>query len=233
MDTLIAALSVLLFLGILAWVVVAQKRAERRRADALEALARQRGWRVTRGAEGRRRVIEVVPAGGGWTLKLASGYATGSSKARSSVPGYTVLVADAPAWPGGRAVFSQKLPGGVDMMLGGTGLAGFFQNAAVKALLGRVIDPDTLRDLDRLQPFEAPPGIELSILATEDPRGGNLRAIHEAVHGWRPLHHRDRSPPTLTIGPEGTRLRLPFALREGEDIARFVDLGTGLAAALS
>lgn len=235
MDTDIAITTALflLFAGGFAWLIIAQNRAQKRRAAALDALAAQQRWRLARRTEGRRRVVEIAPEGGGWSLKLASGYSTGSSKARGSVPGFTAFVSDTPAWPDGRGVFSQRLPGGIDRMLGGAGMVGFFQNAALRTLLGRLIDPDTLRELDRLQPFEAPQGIELSILATEDPRGGNLRAIHEAVHGWQPRHARDRSPPAVNIGPEGTTLRLPFELREPDDIAAFVEQGRALAAALA
>jgi hypothetical protein len=234
MDLAITTAIFLLFLGVFAWIIIAQKRADQRRAAALEALAAQQGWRITRSAEGRRRVIEVAPLSGGWRLKLASGYSTGAAKARTSVPGYSAFVAEVPAWQDGRAVFSQKLPGGIDLLLGSAGgLTGFFQNAAVKALLARVIDADTLRDLDQLRPFQAPAGIELSILATEDPREGNLRAIHEGVHGWQPRHARDRSPPSVTIGPEGTTLRLSLELREADDIAAFVTHGQALATALA
>lgn len=232
MDIAITTALFLLFVAVFAWIILAQRKADQRRAAALGALAEQQGWRVARSTEGRRRVIDVAPEAGGWRLRLASGYSTGSSKARTSVPGFTAFVSEVSAWPGGRAVFSQRLPGGIDRMLGGAGMVGFLQNAAVRALLGRVVDPDTLRDLDRLQPFEAPAGIELSILSTEDPREGNLGAIHEAIHGWQPRHHRDRSPPAVTIGPEGTSLRLPFELREPDDIAAFVERGRALAGAL-
>lgn len=235
MDFVFAAAFFLVFVGVFAWIIIAQKRADQRRAAALQALAEQQGWRIARSVEGRRRVIEVAPEGSGWSLKLASGFSTGSSRNRSnSVPGYTAFVADTPAWPDGRAIFSQRLPGGVDRMLGSAaGLTGFLQNAAVKTLLGRLVDAESLRDLDRLRPFEAPAGIELSILATEDPRGGNLRAIHDVVQGWQPRHARDRSPPAVNIGPEGTTLRLPFELREADDIAAFAEAGRKLAAALA
>lgn len=233
MDIAITTAIFLLFLGIFAWIIIAQRKADQRRAAALQALAEQQGWRIARSAEGRRRVVEIAPEGGGWSLKLASGYSTGSSKARTSVPGYSAFVSDTPAWADGRAIFSQKLPGGIERMLGSAaGLTGFLQNAAVKALLGRVVDTESLRDLDRLRPYEAPTGIELSILATEDPRGGNLRAIHDVVQGWQPRHARDRSPPSVNIGPEGTTLRLPFELREADDVAAFVEAGRKLATAL-
>jgi hypothetical protein len=80
-----------------------------------------------------------------------------------------------------------------------------------------------------LQPFDAPPGIELSILATEDPRDGNLRAIHDVIHGWKPRHSRDRGAPAVTIGPDGTLLRLPACLEVPDDIADFVETGRRLA----
>ena len=228
MDYLVPILFMAGFVGLFAWLIISQTRAQKARDAAIDALAAQRGWRVARRVEGRRRVVEIVPEGGGWALKLASGYTTGSQKTRSSAPGFAEFRAEDPAWPGGRAVFGQRLPMAFEGRMGGTGLVGFFQNAAVRTMLSKVIDPAIVDDLGRLKPFDPPPGIELMILASEDPRQGNLRAIHEAVNGWRPRVGRDRGAPAVTIGPEGTSLRLPGELLAAEDVASFADMGVRL-----
>jgi hypothetical protein len=232
MEFLVPILFMAVFVGIFAWIIVTQTRAQKARDAAIDALAADRGWRVTRRVEGRRKVAEIAPEGGGWVLKLASGYASSSGRNRSSAPGFAEFRALEPAWPGGRAVFAQRLPAAFEGRIGGTGLVGFFQNAAVKTMLSRVIDPAIVADLGRLKPFDPPPGIELMILATEDPREGNLRAIHEAVNGWRPRVGRDQGAPAVTIGPEGTSLRLPGELTSAEDVGAFADLGLRLAQAL-
>lgn len=232
MEFIVPILFMAAFLGIFAWVIVTQRRAQKARDAAIDALAVQRGWRVARRVEGRRRVVELAPEGGGWSLKLASGYSTGSQKTRSSAPGFAEFRAEDPAWPGGRAVFGQRLPAAFEGRMGGTGLVGFFQNAAVRTMLSKVIDPAIVADLGRLKPFDPPPGIELMILASEDPRQGNLRAIHDAVHGWRPRVGRDRGAPAVTIGPEGTSLRLPGELLAPEDVASFAEMGQRLVEAL-
>lgn len=232
MDYLVAILFLAVFLGVFAWIIVTQSRAQKARDAAIDALAAARGWRVTRRVEGRRKVAELAPEAGGWALKLASGYGSGSGSNRASIPGFIEFRAREPAWPGGRAVFAQRLPAAFEGRIGGTGLVGFFQNAAVKTMLSRVIDPAVLDDLHRLKPFDPPPGIELTILASEDPRAFNLRAIHEVVNGWRPKMRRDRGAPAVSIGPEGTSLRLPGELTAAEDVGAFADLGLRLAQAL-
>ncbi len=232
MDIVIPILFFAGFVGMFGWIIVSQTRAQRARDAELDALAAARGWTVTRGTEGRRRIAEIAPQGREWRLKLASGYATGGQRNRQSSPGYAEFRAAEPAWPGGRAVFAQRLPSAMLGRMGGAGLVGFFQNAALRTLLGKLVDPDTLRDLDRLKPFDPPPGIELMILATEDPRGGNLRAIHEAVHGWRPVVARDRGAPAVMIGAEGTAIRVPTELRAVPDIEALVALGERLSGAL-
>ena len=232
MDFVPPLLFMAAFAGVFGWLIVRSRRELKRQRADLEALATREGWTLETQAEGRRKVTLVRPQAGGWMLKLATGYSSGSSKSRTTVPGYSEFRADVPAWADGVAIFSQKLPLGFDQLRGGSGMVGFFQNAAFKALMGRILDPDTLREVERLEPFDPPPGIELSILATEDPRGGNLRAIHDAIQGWAPKRSRARDLPAVHIDRAGTTLRLPTQLAETEDIAAFLAHGQQLAEAL-
>jgi hypothetical protein len=231
MDIIVPVLFLAGFVGIFAWIIVTQTRAQRARDAALDALAATRGWRLSRGIEGRRRVATIVPEAGGWRLRLATGHARGQ-RGSGSVPGFAEFRAEEPAWPGGRAVFAQPLPGAFDGRMGAAGLVGFLQSAALRTVLARVVEPETLADLPRLQSFDPPQGIALMILSTEDPREGNLQAIHDAVHGWRPVARRDMGPPAVTIGPEGMTLRVPGEVTAPDDVAALVGLGERLSRAL-
>lgn len=229
MDAVLPAVFFVVVFAGAAWIVITHLRKQAARAAALDTLAAGQGWQVERKTEGRRHVTTLTPAQGGWVLRVAPPRSTGSSKNRNSIPGFTEFRADTPNWPGGRAIFSQRLPGGVSNLLGGAGLAGVLQGAAVKAMLNRLVGSEVMAEIGRLQPFDPPPGIELSILASDDPRDGNLRAIHDLIHGWKPRKTRDRTPPGVIIGPEGMTVRLPTELQEPGDIAAFADMGQRLA----
>jgi len=235
METVFAIIFFVLFFGGMGWFIWRQIRNDRRRRAELEALAQVRGWTLDRSQEGRQQIVSISPPGGDWWLKLAYPYSRNSGKTKSRIPGHTEFRAKAPAWPDGRVVFVSKMPGGFGQLAGGVtrGFVGLMQNSIVRGMLSKVVPPEILDDLDRLQPFEPPPGIELTILATEDPRGGDLQAVHEAVQGWRPIRNRDGSPPMVSIGPEGTSMRLSSCLSEAEDIAHFVDHATALAERLA
>lgn len=232
MDPVVPILFIAALAGVVGWLILGGQRDDRRRRADLEALAAREGWMLETRSEGRRKVTEVRPRSGGWVLKLASGHSSGGGKARSWVPGHAEFRAEDPAWHDGVAIFTPKMPLGFDQLRGGSGMVGFFRNAAFKTLMARILDPETQREAERLHPFEPPAGIELSILATADPREGNLRAIHDAVQGWAPKVGRARELPAVRIGPAGTTLRLPAPLVEAEDIAAFVAHGQRLAAAL-
>jgi len=229
MDTVLAIVFFAAAFGGMGWLIISQTRKQKMRQAAVDEMAAQKGWTVERRAEGRRRITILTPGSGDWTLRMSPPISTGGSKSRTSIPGYSEFRSNLPNWPGGRAVFSQRMPGGMDRLMAGTGLLGMVQNVAVKAMLKHLVGVEATSDLERLQPFEAPPGIELSILASEDPRDGNLKAIHDVIHGWKSRHARDRSPPAVTIGPEGMTLRMVTYLDEVEDIVAFIDTGQKLA----
>jgi hypothetical protein len=229
MEILVPVLFFSLLLGVFGWLMVSQSRQQKAREAALHAIADQQGWNVERRTEGHRKVTVLSPRGGGWVLRLGSPIRTGGSKSRTSIAGFSEFRADLPNWPDGQAIFSPQMPGRLELKVGAPGLASILQNAAVKAVLNHVVGSDVLADIGRLSPFEAPPGIALSILASEDPRARNLRAIHEVVHGWKPHHHHDRSPPAVILGPRGTTLRLSTSLYEADDIVAFIETGRGLA----
>lgn len=220
------------FGGIVWWAV----RHERRQRAAIEALAAAEGWTIGYGREGAQPVATISPADGTWSLRLGRPFRRGSGKSSPAHPGSTELTVFEPAWPDGRVIFTQRFPGGFDRLMGGSALAGLaslLQNAALARILDGVVPAAVAADLPRMKPFDPPPGVELAILATEDPRGGDLAAVHAAVHGWTPVRSRDRSPPSLAIGPEGTVVRLAHCLTAAEDIALFVRHGLAVAVRLA
>lgn len=225
-------LSFFVFFGWLIWN--GWKTGQRRKAE-LAARAAEAGWLVERIPAGRVTATEIRPRTGGWVLRLRPAYSRKSGNSRASDPGTTELSFDTPAWPDGLAVFSQKRHGGgtggqIAQMMGGLG--NLLETSMARALLARLIGPELAELGPRLQSYDPPAGIELAILATEDPRGADLGAIHRAIHGWKPVRARDQGPPSLTIGPGGTRLRLNYALYEVADFDRFIEIGQTLAAAL-
>ena len=232
MDIALGLLFFALFIGTFGWFIWRGAQIGKRRKAALAALVAARGWRMEAGREGRRQVTTLGPPDGAWTLRLRAATSSGSGNTRTRNPGSTEFRAAQPAWDGGRAIFTQRLPGGVERMQGGAGLVGLLQVKALRTLMARLVPPEVLDDLPNLQAFDAPPGVELTILATEDPRGADLAAIHTAIHGWRPAHGRDPGPAAVMIGREGFGMRLPDILHEAEDIAAFADRAQALAQAL-
>lgn len=227
----------LIFLGFFAgfgWLVYHGWRTGRRRRAELAAKAGEAGWRVDRQPSGRVTQTEIRPAEGDWVLRLRPSYSRKSGKSRTTSPGMAELTFADPAWPDGMAVFAQKQGGRaaarMEQVMGGLG--SLLENSMTRVMLSRLIGAEMAEFAGRLRPFEPPPGIELMILATEDPRGGDLGAIHRAIHGWRPVRGRDQGPPSVTIGPQGTRLRLNYALYEVADFEAFIATGQTLAAAL-
>lgn len=232
MDFLLTFGLFALVAGGFAWLIWRGAQTAKRQKADLAALAQRNGWQVAEGREGRRTVTTVTGPDGAWTLRLLPSYSTGSKSTRRSHPGSSEFRAAEPVWDGGRAVFAPRLPGAVERLQGGVGLTGFLQSAAMRTLLSRIVPPEVLDDLPNLRQWDAPAGVELTILATEDPRGADLPRIHDAIHGWTPVHARDRAPPAVMIGAEGFRMRLPACLHEAEDIAAFAERAQALAQAL-
>jgi len=235
LESVLAILFFALFFGGFGWFIWHQLRNDRRRRAELDARAASQGWTLTRDTEGRRSITTVVDPGATWRLRLASGYSTGSSgsKSRGSVSGYSEFLMPLAVWPRGAAVFSQRMPGGMDRVVAGAPLVGLLQTRVVKGMLSRIVPPELLENVAQLSSFEAPPGIELSILGTEDPRGLDLRALHAAIQEWQPRIQRRVGAPAVILGPEGLRYRLPDQLHEAEDIASFIAQGQELAQRLS
>lgn len=235
MDGLIGPL---VFAGIFAlfgFIIHKGVQTGRRRRAELDAKAAEAGWSITREAAGRVTETLIRPQGGGWVLRLRPASSHKSGKSRTQTPGLAEITVADPVWPDGMAIFAQKagpsaMGGALAKAMGGLG--GLMETGFVRSMVSRVLGEDFATFGARLQPFEPPAGIELMILATEDPRGADLDAIHRAVQGWKPVKARDQGPPTLIIGPQGTRLRLSYCLHEVEDIAAFADTGLALAAAL-
>jgi hypothetical protein len=223
------------FFGAFGWLIWSSVKATRRRQAEVDAMVQAEGWTASRNQEGRQPVVRIEPPMGDWSLRVGYPFRRSSGKTSSSNPGSTEFRAKTPNWPGGRVVFMQRMPGGMGFPAGGlgSGVAGFLQNSLVKAFLSKVVPAEILADLDRLKPWDAPPGIELMILATEDPREGNLAAVHEVVNRWRPVRSRDGGAPSVSIGPEGITVRLGTCLPEAEDMKSFVEMARRLATDLS
>ena len=236
MSESLVLLIILAVFGGLCWRMWHKYKILRRQRAELEALAGEKGWRHDRSREGRRTVTSIASGDGRWSLRLVSGYSTGGgstaggrSHSRSRrVPGFSELHLHAPTWRG-TAIFLQPQSDWVERWTGGSGVMRFLQNTAVKATLITQVPAGVLDDMSRLSAFEAPAGIELSILATDDPRDLDLKAIHDMIHGFSAQHQRGLSPSSVTLGSEGLRIRLSDQLREVEDIASFIDAGEGLA----
>ena len=212
--------------GLLIW---RQSKIGRRRGAEFEARADREGWRVEDGREGRQKVTSVTASDGSWVLRLGSGYSYGvSGSHRHSVPGFTELRIHAPTWHEA-AIFTRPLPGWVRRVTGYSSVTGFVQNAAVKAVVGKMAPAGVMDEASRMRPFEAPPGVELGIMATDDPRDLDLKAIHDLIHGFRAQHQRGMAPNSVTLGPEGLRIRLMDALNDDDDMVAFIDAGLALA----
>jgi hypothetical protein len=234
MDTVIAALFFALFFGGMGWFIWSQIRKDRRLKAELDALCAARGWQIDRRKDGRRPVTEIAPADGAWQLRLSHPYRRGSGKNSPTVPGQTEFRSRSPAWASGRAMVGQRMPGGMDQLMGGSksGLAGFFQHSAVKSVLSATLGQELVSDLTELRPVPPPPGVELTLLASSPPEGLDWNALQDAIHGWTPVHSRERTPPSVRLGPDGFALRLSCQLSEVEDIVRFVDHASDVAARL-
>jgi len=234
MDDLFPFLIIGLFALTFGGIIWFGRKQEQQRIARLEALAANRGWQLELGRDGRRKTATFTAPDRAWVLRLASGYSTGGSRSRRRHPGSTEMTLAAPTWPG-QAIFIQRMPGGLEGLVGNTGggLAGFLQNSVVKTFLRRVVPPEILDSLPNLTSFEAPPGVELTILATDDPRHLDLPSIHAFVHGWRPVHRRDLPPPMVSLGRDGLRIRLGDELTEAEDIDALIGAGRTLAQGLA
>lgn len=234
MEDLFPLLIIGFFVVTIGGIIWLGRKQEQQRVARLEALAANRGWHLELGRDGRRKTATLTAPDGRWVLRLASGYSTGGSRSRRRQPGSTDMTLSKPSWPG-QAIFIQRMPGGLEGMVGNTGggLAGFLQNSVVKTFLRRVVPSDILDSLPNLTTFEAPAGVELTILATDNPRDLDLPAIHAMVHGWRPVHRRDLPPPMVSLGRDGLRLRLGDELTEAEDIDALISAAETLSQTLS
>lgn len=233
MDVWIVLVPALLVAAGFAWAIRSHQRAQRLRLAALDDLARARGWRLTRSREGQRQVTRLTDPATGGQVVLTQPSTSGSTNNRIARSGHTEVRAPRPALPRGRVVITQALPGGVERMQGAGGLTGMLQTAALRTVLARIVPVDVLENLSDLRAVDPPPGLPLTILASDPlPRALDLTAIHQAIQGWAPIHARAAGPPALTLSPDGMVLRLPECLAEAEDIAAFADHAQGLAARL-
>lgn len=230
LSQILVVTSFFLVMGGLVWLVRRDIQTKRRRRAALEALAAAKGWRLETGRDGRRKLVTLSDPADGWALFLAGGYRHGKGNSRGRTPGYTEMRLPARLWPRGTAIFAPPGPlNSFQAIAGGSGLAGLLNNSLAGAMLRDVVPPDAAEDVAGLVRFEAPAGIDLIILATEDPRGLDLTAIRDAVQGWRAQGQNGAGQPTVTLLPDAVVYRLPEILREAEDVESFAAQGADLA----
>lgn len=207
--------------------------------DALAAIAQSRQWRIGEEFERRRRVITVAPEDGAWTLRLVG-----------SAPRHRRHRHTDPRDPGHSQFHSLRstrdtmvivLPSMPDLpdLVRGSGLTGLVRSNNVWIKLADTLPADVVRDIGRLHPCPAPDGLSLSLLTDTEPKdadltGIDLAAIARLLWNWDPAHRpgprQSFGRPTVILGPEGLRFRLPLRLRTAEEIVRFIDDGQRLAA---
>ncbi len=247
-------LAVVAAFGLILWFSI---QAEKRRFEALQAMAAERGWTVRRERFDRARGFVVTPAeGNDWELEVrrsrsASGAgsrsaqrggrrgshgitrvsASGSGRSSAPDPGRAEFRAARPVLPGGLAIFASGAPGG-GTALGeaASSLLGLFDNKIGKAMLSRVLGPDMGEHVGALQSFPAPEGSNLTVMATADPSMWfDVAAIGKALAGWQPLPGHTMLP-QVAIGEAGLRLFIPREVTDPAAVARLVELGLELRA---
>lgn len=223
-------------------------RAERRLQAALHELAESRGWHYradTARGFGQRRAgksFTITPdsASDGWTLEVArrSSSRGGSRSGRKGLsttvtnPGRAEFRAPEPAFRGGLAVFTTGATGaamGHGHGAAAESLMGLFDNRIGKAVLGHVMGSDVGEHVGQLKSFPAPAGSKLTVMATADPSMFfHLKAIDDALAGWKPARGFIKSSPQLFVSEAGMRLFLNQQVTDPESVARLIDLGLDL-----
>jgi len=229
-DTLRVLLIFLLFIASFAGLIFWSTRLERKRQEAFQALADERGWRYeNQRGSGRGKPSQLLftspQSDAPWQLRIGRRRSGGGGKTtRTSHPGSTEFRAPTPGLPGGLAVFMPEVGGGL------TGAAsavmGAFDNKIGRKLLSYAVGPEVGEHVGSLQPFEAPAQSRLSVMATADPSlWFDMNVIGRAIHSWNPQRGANRAPPRVMIGTEGVTVTLNYEITDPQMIADFVALG--------
>ena len=225
----------LAFVAVFAVIIRASIRAEKRRVEALEAMASERGWTLRRERFGKQHGFVIAPAhGDDWVLELRKSRSTGGSRStgtRTSTPGRAEFRTPQPAMMGGLAMFTIGQSGDVlKLAQSASSVLGMFDNRFGQAMLSRVLGADMGEHIGALQAFPPPPDSHLTVMATADPSlWFDLPAIGRALEGW-PGRNGMADHPQLAIGSNGLRLFIPREVTVPTAVAHLVELGLELRA---
>jgi hypothetical protein len=177
-------------------MLVVSHVVKRRRARRLTEFARSHGWTCQHswGLTGPGAKFIIRPEHGDrWELRVRRS----SAGRRSRVAGKTEFRAPEPHFVGGFAMFVST--GGKDYGL--YGLAKILRVFGIvfgKRVMRWLFGAELGESMHLLQAFEAPPGIDLGIFATADPRDKfDLKSISRAVHR---MSDRYNFCPSVRIG---------------------------------
>lgn len=223
-----------LFISGFAAIVFWANKVERKRQDALEALAKDRGWHLENQRGNGRKApsqFQLTPAqpGPDWRLRVIRRRSGSKGKTGgTSNPGKTEFLAPSPALQGGLAVFMPEMGAALTGTAGA--MMGMFDNAIGRRLLSAAVGPEFAQHIGSLQAFDAPAQARLSVMATADPAlWFDMEAIGHAIHSWNPPSGSNRAPPRVMIGSDGLSVILNYEVTDPALIAQFVALGQGIA----
>ena len=234
-DMIWPVVAMLAFVAVFAAIILIASKAEKRRFEALEAMASERGWTVRRESFGKQRGYVVAPADGSdWMLELRKQRSSGSSRRGSvstSIPGRSEFRSPQPAMMGGLAMFTAGASaGGLALAESASSLLGMFDNKIGRAVMSRLLGPEMGEHVGALQPFPSPPDSHMTVMATADPAlWFDVPAIGRALEGW-PKRNGLADPPQLAIGSSGLRLFIPREVTDPVAVAQLVELGLELRA---
>lgn len=217
MSTVLTVLVVCVFLALAGGIAYLWLRLhETSRREALQALAARRGWALTISEEklGRPGVLRLMPRGGPtWTVETRN---TGTALERPwrPVAQSTEFLTDDPRWDEGMIVIAGPLAEGTRPE--GEGAP---QNDPGRALIERLLGPETAAHAPLLQLWSAPGGATVLASAPPTPRI-DLSDMGKHMAAWA---GDSRTPPVIVLGPDGLRLHLPVGLRRADQMERFID----------
>lgn len=221
------------FVAIFVWLVVWSIRKDRAFRAALVDLAEANDWELTQEAQRRTSgaAFHFAPRdpSEGWSVSFRRARPKGRSGSRGD--GSTIFTAPDPSFQGGLIlVVVEQHPS-----MGGalSQLAGVFDNAMGRALLGTLMGDSVARHAGQLQNFPAPEGSRLMVMGSTDPAlFFDLAPLSPLLHGWKPRKVGMKGAPVVTISDEGLVLRLAYMPDDAADIEKFIALGRAAVAAM-
>lgn len=223
-------------LMLLGFVLQSRKRNAQQAAGDTElhdlALARGMQFEIEDAKRGQPTQVRLTDRAQGVILRLTP---AGPDKRLGQVAD-AELTLHQPSFPGGLALYADQKDPQLSRAI--SVLAGAVNNPvgrlALGKLLGGVLGPDVLDNLGDLQPFDPADGTALLILASIDPRGWfDTQLIAQTIQDG-PRDRKTNAPRSIiTISASGTVLRSSPVPLTREGLARFLDLGLRLQAAMA